>query len=81
MQAAKTSGTQYDHVFWGLAMATAIALFSLTNFAPNHAYVAADALLCVVMVGWLSAMWRGNAIAHPHPEAQADRGSIETHNS
>lgn len=77
MQATKLSETPYDHVFWSLAMAVAIALFSLSNFAPSHAYLAADALLCIVMVGWLSAMWCANAILYPAPGVRSNRSSQE----
>ena len=69
MTQLKTSESNYDHLFWAMAMAIALMLWWLTTFVPAYAYVAGNAIIAAVLVGWLTAMWQGNASAAGAPVA------------
>lgn len=59
MSQLEVSKCHYDHVFWAMAVAIALMVWMLTNQTPQFAYIAGDAVLAAVLVGWLTAMWRG----------------------
>ena len=50
----------YNYLFWCQSMTVALTIWVLTRFTPDFAYLASDALLSAVMVGWLNAIWSGS---------------------
>lgn len=71
MSQLEVSESHYDHVFWAMAVAVSLVVWTLTIQAPAFAYLAGDAILTAVLVGWLTAMWRGprfaGAVGGPRP--------------
>ena len=62
-----TTPAGYDHVFWAMAICVALALFIITNFAPDKAPVAGDSVLILVMAGWIVTMWNKKSVAEEKP--------------
>lgn len=61
--------SEANNVFWAMAVGIALLMCIITYYAPEVAWLAGDAMLCAVLVGWLTALWNSRKPSGPSSEA------------